>query len=146
MSSRSSLSSSSFRSTRSMLGAVVVAGMAVLGGVGCTTPSANDAPIIDSVEAPLVVSARNGTYAIPVTILFHDLDGEVVTHVRYRLDPMIDTVVDIPMPNPTRESAELTLLIPASACAGKTDHHLEIAVVDGRGAESLLTPRAITLR
>lgn len=81
--------------------------------------SVNDAPIIDSVETPLVVTERNGAYAIPVTVLFHDNDGEAVTHLRYRLTAPqshdIEGIVDVVAPNPTLESAQLTIVIAASA-------------------------------
>jgi hypothetical protein len=83
--------------------------------VACGDQTANDAPIIDSVEAPLAVTAQNGSYAIPVTVLFHDNDGEAITRLHYRLPPNIDGMVDVPEPNPTRESALVTIVIPASA-------------------------------
>ena len=76
---------------------------------------ANDAPIIDSVEAPQVVRAQNGAYAVPVTVLFHDNDREAVTHVRYQLAPGVEGTVEVPAPNPGRESAVVTIMIPASA-------------------------------
>lgn len=114
--------------------------------VGCSA-SANDAPIIDYVESPLVVTAENGAYQIPITIGFHDLDEEVVTRVRYRVSPSIDRIVEIPRPIPTRQSAEVTLLIPAHLCgpsAGADRSQLEITIIDGRGAESLVLPRPVT--
>lgn len=86
--------------------------------LGCGDVTANDAPIIDSVDAPLVVKEQNGAYAIPVTVLFHDNDGEAVTHLRYRLPPDIDGMVDVPAPNPTKESAEVTIVIRASDLDG----------------------------
>src|ERR1044071_5055843 len=87
--------------------------LAATGLVGCAD-SVNDAPIIDSVEAPLVVTERNGAYAIPVTVLFHDNDGEAVTHLRYQLAPGVEGTIDVPAPNPTRESTVVTIVIPAS--------------------------------
>ena len=89
--------------------------------VACGEQLANDAPIIDSVDAPLVVTERNGSYVIPVTVLFHDNDGEAITRLRYRLPPDIDGMVDVPEPNPTRESALVTIVIPASALDGETN-------------------------
>jgi len=86
--------------------------------IGCGEASANDAPIIDSVEAPLVVKEKDGAYAIPVTLLFHDNDSEAVTRLHYRLPPNIDRIIDVPAPNPTRESAEITLVIPAADLDG----------------------------
>ncbi len=83
--------------------------------VACAAESPNDAPIIDSVEAPLAVSAVNGTYRIPVTVLFHDLNGEAVTRIRYRLPPTIDGFVDVTSPNPTQQSAQVIIVIPAAA-------------------------------
>ena len=93
---------------------------APLAMVACGDQTANDAPIIDSVEAPLVVSAKNGEYVIPVTVLFHDNDGEAITRLRYRLPPNIDGMVDLPEPNPTRESALVTIVIQAAALEGNT--------------------------
>jgi hypothetical protein len=86
-----------------------------LAAVACTNSSVNDAPVIDSVEAPLVVSEQNGAYTIPVTVLFHDTDRDVVTHVRYRLGPTIEGTVDVPAANPTRESAVVAIVIAGSA-------------------------------
>jgi hypothetical protein len=136
--------------------------------------TANDAPIIDSVEAPLVVSQQNGTYAIPVTVLFHDNDGEAVTRIHYRLPPNVDGTIDVPAPNPSRESALITIVIKASDLdsdvpavtlrgsdgdhAGAKDDHdgrnadrrrsprsLQLSIVDGRGAESLPQSSTVTL-
>lgn len=87
--------------------------------LACGDVTVNDAPIIDSVEAPLVVKEHGGTYAIPVTVLFHDNDGEAVTHLRYRLPPNIDSIIDVPSPNPTLESAEVTLVIRAADLDGE---------------------------
>lgn len=86
-----------------------------VGALACGEETANDAPIIDSIEAPLVVKAHDGAYAIPLTLLFHDNDGEAVTRLHYRLPPSIDGVMDVPNANPTRESAEVTLVIEVSA-------------------------------
>ena len=151
-------------------GLVLAASLAV---VACGDQTANDAPIIDSVDAPLVVTERDGAYAIPVTVLFHDNDGEAITRLRYRLPPDIDGMVDVPAPNPTKESALVTIVIPASALEGNTalstrvDEHgndergksadrdrqagrrqprsLQLTIVDGRGAESLPTTSTVTL-
>lgn len=87
--------------------------------IACSEPSANDAPIIDSVEAPRVVREKDGTYEIPVTLLFHDNDGEAITHLRYRLPPNIDGMIDVPAPNPTRESAQVTIIINAADLDGE---------------------------
>ena len=105
---------------------------------------ANDAPIIDFVDAPLSVSAENGVYAIPMTIGFHDNNGEVVTHVRYRSLPSFDSIVEIRSPLPTRESAYVTLELPAVGAEER--RQLEITIIDGRGAESLPLPRIVTLK
>ncbi len=75
---------------------------------------ANDAPILDSVDAPLAVREQNGAYAIPVTLLFHDNDGEAVTRLRYRLPPNIDGMIDVPAANPTKESARVVIVIAAA--------------------------------
>ena len=142
--------------------------------------SVNDAPIIDSVEAPLVVSERNGTYSIPVTVLFHDNDSEAITQVRYRLagDTARDVegILDVPAPNRTLESAQLTIVIPSSeleddstTIAGYKDDErgpkmsdeakrerarnrgrgrraLQLIIIDGRGAESLPQSSTVTLQ
>jgi hypothetical protein len=141
--------------------------------VACAEQSENDRPIIDSVEAPLVVRERNGAYAIPVTLLFHDNDGEAITRLRYRLLPNIDAVVDVPAPNPTRESAQVTLVIPAADLDGEVPstrssrsdddgkhdddrdrarsdsrarpRTLQLSIVDYRGAESLTATSTVTL-
>ena len=86
--------------------------------VACGDQSSNAAPIIDSVDAPPVVAEQNGTYTIPVTMLFHDNDGEAITRVHYRLPPNIDGVVDVPVPNPDAQSAEVTIVIKASDLDG----------------------------
>jgi hypothetical protein len=86
-----------------------------LTAVACTNSSVNEAPVIDSVEAPLVVSAHDGAYTIPVTVLFHDADRDVITHVRYRLGPTIEGTVDVPAANPTRESAVVAIVIAGTA-------------------------------
>lgn len=99
-------------------GLVLAAPLAV---VACGDQTANDAPIIDSVDAPVVVTAqKDGSYAIPVTVLFHDNDGEAITRLHYRLPPDIDGMIDVPEPNPTRESALVTIVISAAALAGNT--------------------------
>jgi hypothetical protein len=142
--------------------------------VACSGETANDAPIIDSVEAPVVAKATDGSYAITVGVLFHDNDGEAITRVHYRLLPDIEGVVDVPEANPTRQSALVTLVIPASALDGNTalstraddrgnDGHggapsgghrddarhqprtLQVMILDGRGAESLPTSSTVTL-
>ncbi len=114
--------------------AALVLGLSSL--VGCSEQTSNDAPILDSVNAPLSVEAKNGAYAIPVTILFHDNDAETVTHVRCRVGSSFDTLLEIPGPNPTRQSADVTLVLPASAREEAAKHPIELSVVDGRGAES----------
>lgn len=86
--------------------------------VACGDAMDNKAPIIDSLDAPLVVSERDGSYAIPVTVLFHDNDGEAITHIHYRLPPNIDGMIDVHAPNPTRESATVTLVIRADELDG----------------------------
>ena len=86
--------------------------------VACGDQSSNAAPIIDSVDAPLVVNEQNGTYAIPITLLFHDNDGEAITRIHYRLPPNVDGMIDVPVPNPTLESAQLTIVIKASDLDG----------------------------
>jgi hypothetical protein len=100
------------------LGLAVAAPLAVL---ACGDQTANDAPIIDSVDAPLVVSAQGGSYTIPVTVLFHDNDGEAVTRLHYKLSPSIDGMVDVPAPNPTLQSAVVTIVIPAAAIEAETN-------------------------
>jgi hypothetical protein len=153
-------------------GLVLAAPLAV---VACGDQTANDAPIIDSVEAPLVVTAKDGSYAIPVTVLFHDNDGEAITRLHYRLPPNIDGMVDVPAPNPTKESALVTIVIAESELEGnmplstRADDHgsdgrggsadrerprdngrhqprsLQLTIVDGRGAESLPSSSNVTL-
>jgi hypothetical protein len=140
--------------------------------IACGDQTANDAPIIDSVQAPVVVSQQNGAYAIPVTVLFHDNDGEAVTRLRYRLPPNIDATIDVPAPNPTRESAEVTIIIKAADLdeapevtvrgsdrehGGNDDDHdrkgkdrrrarsLQLSIVDARGAESVAQYSTVTL-
>lgn len=114
--------------------------------VACGAEAANDAPILDSVDSPLAVHAANGVYRIPVSVGFHDNDGEAVTHVRYRVAPSIDRVVEIAMPNPTRQTAEVMLEIPAAEIGGGGGARaVEITVLDGRGAESRPLPRMVAL-
>ena len=141
--------------------------------VACGDQSANAAPIIDSVDAPLVVSEQNGTYAIPVTVLFHDNDGEVITRLHYRLPPNVDGTIDVPAPNPNVESAQVTIVIKAAdldgspaddvsvkgenAAKARDDREhgrgkdrnraraLELRIVDGRGLESLPLSSTVTL-
>jgi hypothetical protein len=86
--------------------------------VACGDQSSNAAPIIDSVDAPPVVTEQNGTYAIPITMLFHDNDGEAITRVHYRLPPNIDGIVDVPAPNPNVESAQVTIVVKAADLDG----------------------------
>jgi hypothetical protein len=86
---------------------------------GCGDVTENAPPIIDTVEAPLVVNEHDGVYAIPVTVLFHDNDGEAVTHIRYRLPPNIDGMIEVPAPNPTRESAAVTIIVRADDLDGE---------------------------
>jgi hypothetical protein len=117
------------------LGVLALSALAC-GAMACSDQP-NDAPIIDSVEAPLVVSEQNGTYAIPVTVLFHDNDGEAITHLRYQLAPGVEGIVDVPAPNPTRQSTVVTIVIPASTHADGRARMLNLSVIDGRGAESL---------
>lgn len=138
--------SRSFASSIARLRLAAGALVAAAAVAACGEPTANVAPIIDSVEAPHSVTARDGVYSVPVTILFHDDDSEVVTHVRYRLDPTLDEMTEIPLANPLRQSAEVLLQIPASACGDRDVHYLEISVLDGRGAESTPLPRAIQLK
>jgi hypothetical protein len=141
--------------------------------VACGDQSANAAPIIDSVDAPLVVSEQNGTYAIPLTVLFHDNDGEAITRLHYRLPPNVDGMIDVPVPNPNVESAQLTIMIKAADLDGSPaddvsvkgestakaqddrEHGrgkdrnraraLELRIVDGRGLESLPLSSTVTL-
>lgn len=86
--------------------------------VACSGETANDAPIIDSIESPVVARANDGSYAITVGVFFHDNDGEAVTRLHYRLLPDIDGFVDLPEANPTRQSTLVTLVIPAAALEG----------------------------
>jgi hypothetical protein len=158
---------------RSLPTSLVALALAAL-AIGCATEvDPNDAPIIDSVDAPLQVSAKNGVYSIPVSLLFHDNDGEAVTRLRYRLPPNIDGMIDVPAPNPTKESAQVTIVIPVAAldntdttlnargekrdgtdakrpddgqvASGRGRRALQITIVDGRGAESLPQSSTVTL-
>lgn len=131
--------------------------------VACSAEAVNAAPIIDSVDSPLVVKERDGVYEIPITILFHDSDSEAVTGLRYRLSPPdVSGTVDVSPPNPTRQSAHVTIVLPVEVLVsdsldkdrkddkkhGKGNAEprtLEITVVDSRGAESLAAYRPITL-
>ncbi|MBS2016278.1 MAG: hypothetical protein JST00_25570 [Deltaproteobacteria bacterium] len=121
--------------TTKMLSAAALL-LGTLFAAGCSTELANDAPILDSVDAPMTAVPQGCTYAIPMTILFHDNDHEVVTHVRYRVGTTIDAMVDIPTPNPTRQSAEITLVLPAAAREAAAQHGVQISILDSRGAES----------
>jgi hypothetical protein len=118
--------------------------------VGCAESSPNDAPIIDYVDAPPVVSRAGNTFAIPLSIGFHDNDNEVITRVHYRSGPSIDGVVEIASPVATRQSADVTITISAAALslAGDTSaqRELQITVVDGRGAESQPLVQMVTLK
>lgn len=117
-----------------------------LASVGCNAPAEqNDVPIIDSVEAPSVVKATNGNYEIPLLILFHDNDREAVTHVRYRLKgTRIEGMIDIAMPNPTRESLYVTVVLPKADC-GADRGALEVTILDARGGESHPHPQHVEL-
>lgn len=121
--------------------------VAVGSAVGCAAPHEdNDRPIIDSVEAPAVVTATNGNYEIPLLILFHDNDREAVTHVRYRLKgTRIEGMIDIATPNPTRESLEVTVVVPKAACGPADRHALEVTILDARGGESHPHPQVVEL-
>jgi hypothetical protein len=94
--------------------------------VGCGDQSSNAAPIIDSVDAPLVVRESNGTYTIPVTVLFHDNDGEAITRLHYRLPPNVDGMIDVPVPNPNAESAQLTIVIKATDLDGSPANDVSV--------------------
>lgn len=125
---------------------LLFAGLGLATLTGCTDESENDKPIIDSLDVPTVVTEQNGQYAIPVAILFHDNDREAITHVRYRLPPTIDAVIDIQKPNPSREGATVVLNLAAATCGAKAERELDITVVDARGAESAPQPRTIVLK
>jgi len=113
--------------------------------VGCAAP-ANDAPIIDYADSPLVVTAEHGSYTIPVSLGFHDNDSDVVTRVHYRLAPSIDEIIEIQKPLPTLQSADVVFVIPAPMSGGTDARQLEITIIDGRGAESLPLPCQVTFR
>jgi len=128
--------------TKGML-ALILTGTSFLSG--CTA-EANDLPILDSVDSPRVVNASEEAYEVPVTILFHDNDYEAITHVRFRAAPHLDVTVDVPTPNPNRQSAEVVLTIPPEiGRAIRPGVSLEVSVLDGRGAESRPLFRTITL-
>lgn len=135
---------------------------------GCSAPQVNDVPIIDSVEAPAVVQAKNGNYEIPILITFHDNDREAVTHVRYRLEGTpAEGMIDVPMPNPQRESLWVTVVVAKEACeplsdksdksersekrsrrdpeSGRQRRSLELTLVDARGGESRPHPQLVEL-
>jgi hypothetical protein len=146
--------------------------------IACSAQTDNERPIIDSVNAPLRVSEQNGAYAIPVTLLFHDNDGEAITRLHYKLPPNVDATMDVPAPNPNSQSTQVTIVIPVAALDGTPDdtalnakhddgktvgskkddsdvahqprthlgtYGLQISVVDGRGAESVVFPSSVTL-
>ena len=110
---------------------------------GCASPT-DDAPILDYVESPVAVTAEHGAYTIPVSVGFHDKQSDVVTRVHYRLPPSIDAVVDIKTPIPTCETADVVLVIPAPMPGSSDIHQLEIAVINGLGAESLPLSREVS--
>ncbi len=110
---------------------------------GCASPT-NDAPILDYVDSPLVVTAEHGSYTIPVSVGYHDNHSDVVTRVRYRLRPSIDEIVDIKTPIPTCETADVVLVIPAPMPGSSDIHQLEITVINELGAESRTVPRELT--
>ncbi len=124
----------------SFFGAVLLAASAV----ACNgDEETNRAPIIDSVESPETVLERSGSYEIPILVLFHDNDREAITHLRYRLKgTKVEGMVELPAPNPTRESAEVRIVLSKAACAGggngkgSSKHNLEITLIDSRGSES----------
>lgn len=97
---------------------VALAALLPVAAIACGDQGSNAAPIIDSVDAPPVVTEQNGTYAIPITVLFHDNDGEAITRVHYRLPPNVDGMVDVPVVNPDIESAQVTIVIKASDLDG----------------------------
>jgi hypothetical protein len=119
--------------------------LACLAVVACGDQTGNKAPIIDSVETPLVVSEANGSYTIPVTVLFHDNDHEAVTHVHYQLAPGVEGTVEVAAPNAARQSADVRIVIPATAHTDGRTRTLLLTLLDGRGAESLPQASQVTL-
>jgi hypothetical protein len=126
----------------SRLALPIVAAFALL--TGCSQSSPNDAPIVDYIDGPPAVSKTGGTYTIPLSIGFHDNDEEVVTHVHYHSGSSIDGIIEIPTPVPTRQSADITIVLVANERASG-QHALEITVIDGRGAESRPFAQVVTL-
>ena len=116
-----------------------------VGLIACSDLSSTKAPIIDSVETPLVVSEANGSYTIPVTVLFHDNDHEPVTHVHYQLAPGVEGTVEVTTPNAARQSAQVQIVIPATTHADGRTRTLLLTLLDGRGAESLPQSSQVTL-
>ena len=72
-------------------------------------------------------------YSIPVTLLFHDNDGEAITRLHYRLPPNVDGMIDVVAPNPNLESAQVTIVFPVTALDTTPDTSPDAR---GRGASS----------
>ena len=113
--------------------------------IGCAAQG-NDAPILDFVDSPIVVSAGNGEYRVPITIGFHDNDSDLVTRVHYRLPPSIDEIVEITTPIPTRQTADVVLVLPSPMPGSRDPRQVEITIIDGRGAESRPLSQIVTFQ
>ncbi len=113
--------------------------------IACGDQASSKPPIIDSVEAPLVVRQAKGSYTIPVTLLFHDNAGETVTHVHYQLAPGVEGTVEIPAASGTRQSTAVNIVIPATSHEDGRTRTLLLTLLDARGAESLPQASPVTL-
>lgn len=97
-----------------------------------TTP--NNAPVIDSVDAPTSVSAAEGLYHIPVTMLWSDPDGDAIAKVRYQIpEAKLDRSKDAPAGT---DSVGVKLDILASDSLPKKTYDIVFSVFDAKGLES----------
>lgn len=105
--------------------------------------SSNNPPVIDSVDAPASVTAADGAFTVPITILAHDDDKDAITAIHYKIPAgEIDETEQLKNTSTDAAGVKLTLMVADSA--PRQTYEYSVSVIDARGAESAAVTKTVT--
>ena len=113
---------------------------------GDKPPAANQAPVVDGVDAPSSLTATNGVYETQVHVSYHDDDDDTVSQVRLQIPAgHFDQTTPIQQATPANHAATITLQLQA-ATARKGTYDYTVSVIDAAGLESAPVTKQLTLQ
>lgn len=111
----------------------------------CSSDSSdtNNPPVIDSVDAPASVTAADGAFTVPITILAHDDDKDAIKAIHYKIPAgEIDQTEQLKETSSDAAGVKLTLMVADSA--PRQTYEYSVSVIDARGAESAAVTKTVT--